>query len=139
MPFDLDLYHELSYYTLAHPGPSFIHQNIVDAFTAQHADANTKPIAIVFALIGLYLHVERNFTGRQVQKAHMQMAKQRKQWPCLRFPGDRGAITVADVFAASPGESRDKLIHEWCVSVWEAWKENRDHIVDLAGRDLGVR
>jgi hypothetical protein len=66
-----DLYHELSCYTLAHPDPSFIHQHIVDAYTAQHARETTKPIALVFALIGLYLHVEKNFTGRQVQRFHM--------------------------------------------------------------------
>jgi Family of unknown function (DUF5946) len=59
-----DLYHELSCYTLAHRDPSFIHQYIVDAYTAQHANETTKPIAVVFALIGLYLHIEKNFTGR---------------------------------------------------------------------------
>ena len=62
-----DLYHELSCYTSAHPDPSFIHQHIVDAYTAQHANETTKLIALVFALIGLYLHVEKNFTGRQVR------------------------------------------------------------------------
>ena len=31
-------FHELSFYTLAHRDPTFIHQHIVDAYTAQHAD-----------------------------------------------------------------------------------------------------
>jgi hypothetical protein len=31
---DLDLYHELSCYTLAHSDPTFIHQHVVDAYTA---------------------------------------------------------------------------------------------------------
>ena len=75
-----DLYHELSYYTLAHRDPSFIHQHIVDAYTAQHANETTKPIAVVFALIGLYLHIEKNFTGRQVQRFHMKLAKVRRRW-----------------------------------------------------------
>src|ERR1700733_15180069 len=78
-----DLYHELSCYTLAHPDPSFIHQHIVDAYTAQHADETTKPIALVFALIGLYLHVEKNFTGRQVQRFHRKLAKIRRMWSAL--------------------------------------------------------
>ncbi len=55
---DQEAYNELSYYTLSHPDPAFIHQNIVDAYTAQHAGQDTKPIAITFALIGLYLSVE---------------------------------------------------------------------------------
>ena len=33
-------YNELSYYTLLHGDPSFIHQHIVDAYIAQTADAN---------------------------------------------------------------------------------------------------
>ncbi|HEY2495648.1 MAG TPA: DUF5946 family protein [Candidatus Angelobacter sp.] len=138
MPSDLDLYYELSYYTLAHSSPSFIHQHIVDAFTAQQADAGTKPIAIVFALIGLYLHVERNFTGRQVQKAHMQMAKKRKLWPGLPLPKERGNITVGDVLAAAQGQSRDELIHQWCVSVWNSWAQSREQIVALARSELDI-
>lgn len=30
-----DPFHELSFYTLSHPDPSFIHQHSVDAYTAQ--------------------------------------------------------------------------------------------------------
>ncbi len=48
-------YYELAYYTLSHPDPAFIHQHAVDAFTAQNANAGSKPISITFALIGLYL------------------------------------------------------------------------------------
>ena len=96
-----DLYHELSYYTLAHPGPSFIHQHIVDAYTAQHANETTKPIAVIFALIGLYLHVEKNFTGRQVQRFHMKLAKIRRQWVRPQLPKERGASTC-DMFWRLP-------------------------------------
>jgi Family of unknown function (DUF5946) len=95
-----DLYHELSCYTLTHPDPSFIHQHIVDAYTAQNANEITKPIAVVFALIGLYLHVEKNFTGRQVQRFHMKLAKIRRPWirPHLLVldpSGRRGAYLIS--------------------------------------------
>ena len=138
MPTDQDLYNELSYYTLAHADSSFIHQNIVDAYAAQHADDTTKPITIVFALIGLYLHVERNFTGRQVQKAHMQLARRRKQWFRPPLPKQRGAIVISYVMAVAAGEQRDAMIHKWCISVWEAWRGARDQIVDLAKRELNI-
>lgn len=40
-------YNELSFYTLAHPDQLyFIHQHIVDAQTAQTADATTKQVSI---------------------------------------------------------------------------------------------
>jgi hypothetical protein len=41
-----EMYNELSYYTLSHSDPSFIHRNIVDAFAAQTAGENTKPIKL---------------------------------------------------------------------------------------------
>jgi hypothetical protein len=64
-----DAYDQVRYYTLSLGDPAFIHQHVVDAFIAQHADENTKPIAITFALVGLYLHVEKGFSGQQVQRA----------------------------------------------------------------------
>lgn len=138
MPADQDLYNELAYYTLAHGDPAFIHQHLVDAFTAQHADEHTKPIAVVFALIGLCLYLEKNFTGRQVQQMHMQLARHRKQWPRLPLPQERGNITAADVLAASPGQDRDKMIRAWCVSVWQAWQESRPQILELLKRELDI-
>ncbi|MGA2219034.1 MAG: DUF5946 family protein [Terracidiphilus sp.] len=138
MASDQDLYNELAYYTLAHPDRSFIHQNIVDAYAAQHADSTSKPIYIVFALIGLYLHVEKKFTGKQVQKAHMQLARRNRQWVRPQIPKERGAVEIRDVLAAAPGQARDAMIRSWCVSVWEAWKESRGQIVELARNELGI-
>jgi hypothetical protein len=60
-----DLYHELTVYTLSHQDPSFIHQHAVDAFAAQTAGETTKPITLTFALVGLYLRSERQYSGRQ--------------------------------------------------------------------------
>src|SRR5262249_50414598 len=65
---DQEAYYELAGYTLVHPDPAFIHQYIVDAYAAQHADAHCKPISISFALAGLYLHLERGYSGKAVQR-----------------------------------------------------------------------
>jgi hypothetical protein len=135
---DRELFNELSFYTLAHPDAAFIHQNSVDAYTAQHADETTKPIAVVFALMGLYLYLERGFSGKQVQRAHMKMARQRKQWPRLPLPANRAGIGVADVVRAGPGAARDAMIHAWCESVWEVWQDCREPIARLAKTELGV-
>jgi len=129
-----DLFNELSYYTLAHPDPAFIHQHIVGAFAAQAADEHTKPVKITFALAGLYLDVEKGFTGRQVQLAHMQLARKKEPWPVFSLPLERGTITVVDVLAAPAGPVRDDMIHQWCLSVWEAFSENRPAVVSLLNR-----
>ena len=116
-------YHELSYYTLAHPDPSFIHQHIVDAYTAQSANGDTKSIAVAFSLIGLCLHVEDHLSGREVQRMHMTLAQNRTTWPTFKLPQARGTITVSDVVAAPPGDERDDIIRKWCISVWDAWRQ----------------
>jgi hypothetical protein len=112
---------EMTYYTLAHGDPKFIHQHLVDAYGAQHVRESNSTIGAAFALAGLYLAVERGFTGRQVQKAHMRMARRSKQWPRFNPPKDVGPLTVGDVLAAEPGPRRDEKLMEWCTSVWSAW------------------
>ena len=129
-----DAYNELCFYTLAHQDPAFIHQHVVDAFAAQTADGNTKPIKITFALVGLYLHVEKQFSGRQVQLAHMKLGREKETWPTFQLPKERGAVSVTDVLAAPAGPERDRMIHRWCSSVWEAYRDNRQVIADLLGR-----
>ncbi|MEJ7672821.1 MAG: DUF5946 family protein [Chitinophagaceae bacterium] len=71
-----NLFNQLSGYTLSQNDIEFIHQYIVDAYGAQHAGGITKNIRVIFSLIGLYLAVEHNYTGREVQLVHMKMAKQ---------------------------------------------------------------
>jgi hypothetical protein len=119
-----EAYYDLSYYTLAHPDPSFIHQHIVDAYTAQCADEDTKPIAVAFSLIGLCLYVEDHRSGRDVQRAHMELARDRRRWPTFKLRQRRGTITVSDVVATPPGDERDDMIRKWCISVWDAWQES---------------
>ena len=129
-----DDYNELSSYTLAHGDSSFIHQHIVDAFAAQTANENVKPIKLAFALIGLYLHVERQFNGRQVQLVHMKLGREKHPWPVFTLPKDRGNVTVTNVLATPAGPKRDEIIHQWCVCVWEANSENREAIKELLSK-----
>ena len=129
-------FYELSYYTLAHSDPAFIHQHVVDAFTAQTADRDTKPIAIAFALIGLCLYLEKNYTGKQVQLAHMALARHKREWPKFDLPESRGEITVSDVLSEPAAPIRDAKIREWCESVWEAYSGSRQQVLDLISKFL---
>jgi len=125
-------------YTLQHPDRSFIHQNAVDAYACHYANERTKAITIVFGLVGLYLYLEKGYSGKQVQKAHMQLAKRRKDWVRPQLPKERGSVTIADVVGAPRGKQRDALIREWCASVWNAWREDRGQIVALVRDELGI-
>jgi hypothetical protein len=121
---DQQLYDELSRYTLSLRDPTFAHQYIVDAYAAQHADEQTKPITIAFALAGLYLHNEKGYSGKEVQRAHMKLAENKKRIPFFELPGDKGEITVADVLCRTPGPDRDQAIERWSAAVWKAWKDS---------------
>ena len=122
-------YDEVYVYTMGRPG--FILQHVVDAFAVQTANDESRPIAVVFGLVGLYLHVEKQFSGSQVQRAHMELGRRKREWPRVHVPEDRGSMTVADVLATSAGPERDLAIHNWCRSVWTAFGANRQTIITL--------
>ena len=128
-------YDEVYAYTMGRPG--FILQHVVDAFAVQNSNADSKPIAVVFGLVGLYLRVEKQFSGRQVQKIHMALGRRKREWPRIDLPDDRGQMTVSDVLAAPAGEERDTAIDNWCRSVWTACRGNRQTILDLLSPILG--
>jgi hypothetical protein len=126
-----EAYDELCAYTAMRGDATFIHQHVVDAFAAQTADEHSKRIAIAFALVGLCLHVDRGFTGREVQRAHMRMAQRKRVWPSFALPRERGSVTAADVLAREPGVTRDAAIHSWAASVWEAFGTSRPAVEEL--------
>ncbi len=133
------LYDKLTLYTLAHADPSFIHQHVVDAYAAQRATEDSKPIKVFFALVGLYLHVERDRSGKEVQQEHVRHGKSKTAWPQLHIPRQRGSVTVADVMKAQPGKERDRMIDKWCLSVWEAWKTEDHSLVSLIVKELDAK
>lgn len=130
MSSNTDAYNQLCCYTLTHSGADFIHQHVVDAFAAQDATPNDKPIRLAFALVGLYLHVERGFSGREVQRAHMKLCRTRQAWPTFSIPENRGKIDANTVLAAATNE-REGMIRNWTTSVWQAFADQRDTIEKL--------
>jgi hypothetical protein len=131
-------YDKLCAWSLSRGDAAFVHQLVVDCWAAQHATANSRPISPVFALIGLYLHLEHGYSGRQVQLAHMKLAKNRKQWPKLLPPLERGNFRVEEAFHAQDDAARDEAINRWCASVWESWKDAQPAIRELVKQELGV-
>ena len=124
-------YDELQGYTLSRGDPTFVHQHIVDAWAAQHADSSSKPMELAFALVGLYLHVDRGFTGRQVQRIHTVLSQRSRNWPSFPLPSERGAVTALDVVAAPAGPRRDQAIDAWCASVWNAFSVSHRPVAEL--------
>src|ERR1051326_2897500 len=127
----LQLYAEVSAYTLTHGDSGFVHQLAVDVYRAQHIGEHTSSIGVAFALIGLYFACERGYSGRQVQHMHMLLAQRSKTWQHFVPPPHAGSMTVLDVVQASPGEARDAMLRRWCQSVWDAWSHEHERVKTL--------
>ncbi|HNC25121.1 MAG TPA: DUF5946 family protein [Opitutaceae bacterium] len=131
-----EAFDELCAYTLTLADPEFIHQQVVDAYAEQTATDRDRPIKVAFALVGLCLHLEMGFTGKQVQRAHMRLAARSKSWPTFPLPPTRGAVTVLDALAAAPGAERTAAIRNWCQSVWDAHAANHEAVRRLLRQHL---
>ena len=107
-----------------------------NAYGAQHVRQSKSTIGAAFALAGLYLAIERGFSGRQVQKMHMRMARKSKEWPRFIQPQDVGPLTVADVLAVPPGPRRDEKLMDWCASVWGGWSPQHGRVSEMVDRFL---
>ncbi len=133
---NLEKYHELSFYTLSLQDKDFIHQHIVDAYAAQTADSNTKPITLFFSLAGLYLLCEKNYSGKQVQQAHQRMASITKKFIKINLPTNRGYVSVADVLKEPSGTERNLMIKKWALSVWNAYSSQHEQIMEETNKLL---
>ena len=138
MATEQERWHELMACTLTLGDPGFIHQHVIDAYTAQNATRDSKPIAVVFALVGLYLHLDRGFNGREVQQAHMRLATPRRTWSMPELPKHRGAIRVGDVLAAVPGDEFEVMVDVWCMSVWQRYEHLHGYIAETCAVELGI-
>jgi hypothetical protein len=126
-------YDELYVYTMGRR--NFILQHVVDAQQAQTATEDSKSMGVVFSLVGLYLHVERGWTGADVQKAPQKLARQKREWPTIQLQQQRGSFTAIEVMAAPAGAERDAAIERWCEIVWKAFSDSRDTIVRLVAEN----
>lgn len=126
-------FNELSFYSISHPDQAyFIHQHVVDAYQAQVSNSETKSIAIIFALLGLYLYLEQGYTGKEVQLMHVKIAKNKPAtWPQIIFPEERGEVTIQHVLALESPQEKDAMIRKWCESVWNAYAESQQVIRDF--------
>jgi hypothetical protein len=124
----LQTYSNLLCYTVSKQDLEFIHQHAVDAYAAQHAGGTTRNITVAFGLIGLYLALEKGYTGKQVQREHMRIARVRKNWPCLEPPRTPASLTVMDVLNAVNGPEKDALIRQWMAAVWESWADRQQWV-----------
>lgn len=132
----LKMYFELTCWTLVQQNGRFIHQHAVDAYEAQHAGGRTRPITVVFGLIGLYFALEKGYTGRQVQQVHMMIGRTRRDWPRLEPPAHPANLTVMDVLRAGTDAEKEAMLMRWAASVWRSWRRRHQWVRETTERVL---
>jgi len=122
------IYDELAALSLSLRDPDFIQQLVVDSYAAQHSSPMMKPITTAFALIGLYLTFERGYTGKEVQQAHMDIAKKRREWPRFNPPSNTNMVTVQQVLNSIKKDNYRSPITRWGKSVWDMWGPEQENV-----------
>jgi Family of unknown function (DUF5946) len=118
------------------------HQLTVDAYGAQHANADGSGIRVAYSLVGLFLALERGMNGLAVRQLHQRMGKPGPSWPRFPRPDDTGRLTVLDVATAGaragsvPGHAGS--VTKWASSVWQAWSAQHQTVAALAERFPGA-
>jgi hypothetical protein len=124
----LEHFHALSAIHINEADSSFIHQIAVDCYGAQHTGGPAKPITAAYSLIGLCLHLEHGLTGKQVQAAHMSLARRPKTWPLLPAPTARYSVFVDSILACDSAIARTERIEAWALSTWKVWREQHEWV-----------
>jgi hypothetical protein len=126
----LHMFYNLTCWTRVQGDQKFIHQHAVDAYAAQHSGEKMRPITTWFALIGLFLALERGYSGRRVQQAHTKIGKRKREWPRLSPPKHPGDLTVMNVISARDA-GRDEMLMRWAASVWKSWAQAHQQVKEL--------
>jgi hypothetical protein len=125
------LYGELTGYEAQHLAQlGRLHQMMVDAYGAQHADGSAS-IGPAFALIGLNLAFEHDMSGLEVRAAHGYLANRFQSWPAFAPPPEPAPITVFDVAMAGSPNEHAEMIERWARAVWESWSHAHGAVAAL--------
>lgn len=130
------LFSQLSEFTLSLADSEFIHQHVVDAYGAQHVGLYTKKVVPAMTLVGLYLQLTYGYSGKQVQRAHMVIADQTRDWPEFEQPKQLATMTVLDVLKKTRVGEKKAAIHTWCEAVWQSWFSEHKKVEAFAKKYL---
>jgi hypothetical protein len=111
-------------------------QTYVDSYGAQHVGPRMAPITIAFALNGLYLVLERGWTGLQVREAHGYLANTVDRWPTFTPPEQVGDLTVFDLSMASSPTEHIEILQRWAHMVWASWEHVHRQVIDMTDAQL---
>lgn len=143
------IYGELGSRWLGQPGAGPARWQHVDAYAVQHPDGaeqdRRQRQSIAVHLVSLCLLLESGqppglAPARRGRTSHVVLERLNlPDWPYLEPPSDRGAVTVADVHAASGHFQQETQAAAWLESAWAAWKVHHPDVRTWAAILLDLR
>jgi hypothetical protein len=99
------------------------HRLGVDAYAAQHPGRPSPQSiqSVGLHLVRLCLLLEHGLEVAAANKAMLAAARRKHEMVWLQPPASLGAVTVADVWAATTAERHVAEVRRWAQSVWAAW------------------
>jgi hypothetical protein len=95
-------------------------------------------MTVCFALNGLYLVLERGWSGIRARGAHGHLARTvaREDWPSFEPPTVGGPLTVLDVALSADPAAQAVAVEAWGRSVWASWSHVHDVVRGMTDRQL---
>jgi Family of unknown function (DUF5946) len=105
------------------PAYMAVHRLSVDTYAIQHPGTPSRQTiqSVGLHLIRLGLLLEHGIDSRLANEAMLTASKIKHTFKWLEPPASLGAITVAEVAAASTVEAHVKTVNEWARATWQAW------------------
>lgn len=112
---------------------------VIDAYAVQHhGKPERRAIQSVNAhLVALYLQLEKEYSGEQVNAALQRVLKFANEFVWLEPPTPNGTLTIADVLRAETSQEQANAIENYARDIWRAWHARRETAVRWARRAEG--
>lgn len=100
-----------------------VHRLTVDSYAVQHPGVPSRQSiqSVGVHLVRLCLFLERELSPERANDAMLTAAKLKAQYHWLEPPADLGALTIADVEAASEVEAHQSAVRAWAAQMWNVW------------------
>lgn len=100
-----------------------VHRLTVDSYAVQHPGQPSRQSiqSVGVHLVRLCLFLEQNLDPAKANDAMLAAAKQKSTYHWLEPPPSLGALTAADIEAASDADGHILRVRQWADQMWQVW------------------
>jgi len=106
-----------------------VHRLTVDTYAVQHPGGDSPQAiqSVAAHLVSMYLMLELGYSSSRATTM-LKAAVEAGRFEWLARPAHPGEVTVAHVAQASTAMEHIERVHEWAMSVWNAWSAHHAQV-----------